>query len=156
MIPVHPFSRHDREWCSIWCPLSSAQHHSAILWRLFIHYSLQIVEIVQSVYRPSEKVPRFAANGGGRSALDGRSLTLEAPGGVMHTFNNSTPIQSRHYQTNTKNYFDTFALAYFFALFNSTKISQLIRQYFTFGSFINYERLEESPARKEKSRFSWL
>ena len=86
----------------------------------------------------------------------GRSLTLEAPGGVMHTFNNSTPIQSRRYQTNTKNYFDTFALAYFFALFNSTKISQLIRQYFTFGSFINYERLEESPARKEKSRFSWL
>ena len=74
----------------------------------------------------------------------------------MHTFNNSTPIQSRRYQTNTKNYFDTFALAYFFALFNSTKISQLIRQYFTFGSFINYERLEESPARKEKSRFSWL
>ena len=107
-------------------------------------------------YRASEKVPRFAANGGGRSALDGRSLTLEAPGGVMHTFNNSTPIQSRRYQTNTKNYFDTFALAYFFALFNSTKISQLIRQYFTFGSFINYERLEESPARKEKSRFSWL
>ena len=86
----------------------------------------------------------------------GRSLTLEAPGGVMHTFNNSTPIQSRRYQTNTKNYFDTFALAYFFALFNSTKNSQLIRQYFTFGSFINYERLEESPARKEKSRFSWL
>ena len=28
MIPVHPFSRQDREWCSIWCALSSAQHHS--------------------------------------------------------------------------------------------------------------------------------
>ena len=114
------------------------------------------VQVQFMSYRVSEKVPRFAANGGGRSALDGRSLTLAAPGGVMHTFNNSTPIQSRPYQSNTKNYFDTFALAYFSALFNSTKISQLIRQYFTFGSFINYERLEESPARKEKSRFSWL